>query len=189
MTYSMIRMGQEVLFRKPSRARTFGFDILGSLAAFISGMCSIWSFDSDLMNDTLTLLSIIVGWIYFVAWSISFYPQVRLFTSCFTHSQVILNWRRKSVVGYSFDYLAYNVTGFVAYSLFNASMFFSPLVQRQYISVYGVCVIHSMDDSSIGYDTGSIEWCNICLPRAGYRSCSSSSDLYLRRMYATLDPN
>lgn len=34
----------------------------------------------------------IIGWGYFVAWSISFYPQV------------FMNFKRKSVVGLSFDY-------------------------------------------------------------------------------------
>jgi hypothetical protein len=27
-------------------------------------------------SDALNVLSIVVGWIYFVAWSVSFYPQV-----------------------------------------------------------------------------------------------------------------
>lgn len=41
----------------------------------------------------------VIGWIYFVAWSISFYPQA------------IENFRRKSVIGLNFDFLALNLTG------------------------------------------------------------------------------
>ncbi|KAF9185279.1 hypothetical protein BGZ51_002754 [Haplosporangium sp. Z 767] len=50
------------------------------------------------------LLSYIIGWAYFAAWSASFYPQA------------ILNWRRKSVQGLSMDFIHFNVLGFTCYS-------------------------------------------------------------------------
>ncbi|XP_042378935.1 cystinosin homolog [Zingiber officinale] len=67
----------------------------------------------------------IFGWIAFFAWSISFYPQV------------ILNFRRKSVVGLNFDFLVLNVTKHSSYLIYNAVLFFSPAVQRQYHEKYG----------------------------------------------------
>ena len=51
----------------------------------------------------LVSINVAFGWIYFVAWSLSFYPQV------------VENWRRKSVIGLNFDYLALNITGFIGY--------------------------------------------------------------------------
>jgi len=51
-------------------------------------------------------LSTALGWIYFTAWSISFYPQV------------ILNYRRKSVAGLSLEYQMYNITGFTFYAIY-----------------------------------------------------------------------
>ena len=54
----------------------------------------------------LALLSGVLGWSYFVAWSVSFYPQPWL------------NYKRKCVEGFSFEYLFYNLTGFFFYSLF-----------------------------------------------------------------------
>mmetsp|Transcript_30922 Transcript_30922/g.50023 ORF Transcript_30922/g.50023 Transcript_30922/m.50023 type:complete len:258 (-) Transcript_30922:28-801(-) len=57
--------------------------------------------------DVLLLSSDVIGWIYFFAWSISFYPQV------------ILNWQAKSVVGLSFDFLFLNITGHSSYMIFN----------------------------------------------------------------------
>mmetsp|Transcript_45962 Transcript_45962/g.74970 ORF Transcript_45962/g.74970 Transcript_45962/m.74970 type:complete len:200 (-) Transcript_45962:356-955(-) len=48
--------------------------------------------------DALSLLSSVVGWLYFSCWSISFYPQI------------ILNWRAKSVAGLSFDFIFLNLT-------------------------------------------------------------------------------
>ncbi|KAJ4957548.1 hypothetical protein NE237_024659 [Protea cynaroides] len=67
----------------------------------------------------------IFGWIAFISWSISFYPQV------------ILNYRRKSVVGLSFNFLVLNLTKHSSYLIYNASLFFSHVVQRQYRNKYG----------------------------------------------------
>mmetsp|Transcript_28633 Transcript_28633/g.35093 ORF Transcript_28633/g.35093 Transcript_28633/m.35093 type:complete len:288 (+) Transcript_28633:25-888(+) len=68
------------------------------------------------MSDTekhhwLTILCDIIGWIYFTAWTISFYPQT------------IINFRRKCVIGLSFDYQLYNFTGFLCYSIYTISTF------------------------------------------------------------------
>ncbi|CAG8502426.1 8214_t:CDS:2 [Paraglomus occultum] len=70
-------------------------------------------------------LSKILGWTYFTAWSVSFYPQA------------ILNWKRKSVNGLSFDFLWYNVYGFTCYSIFNLAFFYSSTIQEQYRRRYG----------------------------------------------------
>ncbi|KFO74377.1 Cystinosin, partial [Cuculus canorus] len=66
----------------------------------------------------------VIGWIYFLAWSISFYPQL------------FENWRRKSVVGLSFDFLALNLTGFIAYSVFNIGLFWIPLIKEEFLVSY-----------------------------------------------------
>jgi len=67
-------------------------------------------------SQGLTVLSSVIGWIYFVAWSVSFYPQV------------ILNYNRKSVDGLSFEFLAYNITGFLYYFTFLTATF---IIQEQ----------------------------------------------------------
>lgn len=66
------------------------------------------------------LISQILGWIYFVAWSVSFYPQIWD------------NFKRKSVVGLNFDYIALNITGFISYSIYNVALFMISSVQSQY---------------------------------------------------------
>lgn len=75
-------------------------------------------------SEALRLLDVVIGWLYFVAWSISFYPQI------------LENYRRKSVVGLNFDFLALNLTGFVAYSLFNIGMLWIPTVKEEYLVQY-----------------------------------------------------
>lgn len=68
----------------------------------------------------LSIIISILGWIYFVAWSLSFYFQV------------ILNYKRKSVVGLNFDFLALNLIGFTCYSIYNFAFLFSREVQKTY---------------------------------------------------------
>ncbi|KAM9357912.1 cystinosin [Symphorus nematophorus] len=72
-------------------------------------------------STVLAIISQVIGWIYFVAWSVSFYPQVWE------------NWKRKSVVGLNFDFLALNLTGFIAYSVFNIGLFWVPYVQEEFL--------------------------------------------------------
>nr|XP_018915761.1 PREDICTED: cystinosin homolog isoform X1 [Bemisia tabaci]XP_018915762.1 PREDICTED: cystinosin homolog isoform X1 [Bemisia tabaci]XP_018915763.1 PREDICTED: cystinosin homolog isoform X1 [Bemisia tabaci]XP_018915764.1 PREDICTED: cystinosin homolog isoform X1 [Bemisia tabaci]XP_018915765.1 PREDICTED: cystinosin homolog isoform X1 [Bemisia tabaci] len=68
----------------------------------------------------LSYVSFVIGWLYFAAWSISFYPQ--LYT----------NYTRKSVVGLNFDFLMLNLIGFTLYSAFNLGLYFSPTFQEEY---------------------------------------------------------
>ncbi|KAI5626684.1 cystinosin precursor, partial [Silurus asotus] len=72
-------------------------------------------------SNVLNVINKIIGWIYFLAWSISFYPQV------------YENWRRKSVVGLNFDFLALNLTGFIAYSVFNIGLYWIPYIQEEFL--------------------------------------------------------
>ncbi|XP_077439912.1 cystinosin isoform X2 [Vanacampus margaritifer] len=72
-------------------------------------------------SHAVALLSEAVGWIYFLAWSVSFYPQLWE------------NFRRKSVVGLNFDFLALNLTGFLAYSVFNIGLFWVPAIKEEYL--------------------------------------------------------
>ncbi|KAF6157479.1 hypothetical protein GIB67_004417 [Kingdonia uniflora] len=67
----------------------------------------------------------VLGWVAFTSWSFSLYPQA------------ILNFRRKSVVGLNFDFLVLNLTKHSSYLIYNASLFFSPVVQGQYHEKYG----------------------------------------------------
>ncbi|XP_078411662.1 cystinosin isoform X2 [Cetorhinus maximus] len=72
-------------------------------------------------SNALRIVCQVIGWIYFLAWSISFYPQV------------IENWKRKSVVGLNFDFLALNLTGHIAYGMFNIGLFWIPYIEKQFL--------------------------------------------------------
>lgn len=64
--------------------------------------------------DGYEVLSLILGWIYFFAWSISFYGQIWE------------NYKRKSVSGLSFDFEVYNFIGFLAYSIYTVWGYINP---------------------------------------------------------------
>ncbi|XP_052825371.1 cystinosin [Octopus bimaculoides] len=86
-------------------------------------------------SHALYILNIIVGWIYFIVWTVSFYPQA------------ILNYKRKSVVGLNFDFVGYNLIGFLAYGMFNAFLYWDPAIQKLYFhdNPYGVLPVQLND--------------------------------------------
>ncbi|ESW23573.1 hypothetical protein PHAVU_004G058600 [Phaseolus vulgaris] len=67
----------------------------------------------------------VFGWLAFLSWAVAGYPQI------------ILNFRRKSVVGLSLDFALLNLTKQCSYLIYNASLYFSPVVQKQYFERYG----------------------------------------------------
>eukprot|EP00088_Acartia_fossae_P009114 TRINITY_DN14403_c0_g1_i1.p1 TRINITY_DN14403_c0_g1~~TRINITY_DN14403_c0_g1_i1.p1 ORF type:complete len:402 (-),score=58.95 TRINITY_DN14403_c0_g1_i1:157-1362(-) len=73
-----------------------------------------------MQSKAIDTFSTVVGWIYFVAWSVSFYPQI------------IENFRRKSVIGLNFDFLTLNIVGFTLYGLFNIGLFWIKPIQDEY---------------------------------------------------------
>ncbi|BHF79028.1 hypothetical protein SprV_0602214500 [Sparganum proliferum] len=77
----------------------------------------------------LQVFQTVIGWGYFIAWTVSFYPQA------------YLNWRRKSVVGLSFDFLAFNLLGFICYSAFNIGLYWIPYIQNEYNKIHPVGVL------------------------------------------------
>lgn len=64
----------------------------------------------------LKVLADVVGWGYFFSWTVSFFPQI------------YENWRRKCVVGFSFDMLAYFLLSYVTYLIYNVTVYFDPEV-------------------------------------------------------------
>ena len=76
-------------------------------------------------SSAVTAASAIIGWGYFACWSASFWPQT------------ILNWKRKSVVGLSFDFVVLNEVGFLCYALFNCVLFFNAAAKRDYAASHG----------------------------------------------------
>ena len=60
------------------------------------------------------------GYIYFLSWTISNWPQL------------LLNYRHKSTEGLSPDYVTVNCIGFVCYAVFNSVFYWNPAIQNAY---------------------------------------------------------
>jgi len=73
------------------------------------------------IND---IVSSFLGWIYFSAWSLSYYPQI------------ILNYQNKNVEGISIDYYAYNIFDVSTYLLYNIFFYYNKTIQNQYKSFF-----------------------------------------------------
>ena len=71
-------------------------------------------------SEGLYIFNQVIGWIYFLAWTISFYPQI------------VLNFQRKSVEGLNFDYITLNIIGFACYTAFNWALYFSDYIFNIY---------------------------------------------------------
>ncbi|KAI0980024.1 hypothetical protein GJ496_006535 [Pomphorhynchus laevis] len=72
------------------------------------------------LSKTADILNTLTGWLSFFLWSASFYPQV------------ILNQKRKSVVGLSFDYTAIDLLGYIPFTIYNCLIYFPSSVQNKY---------------------------------------------------------
>ncbi|KAK6991118.1 cystinosin-like isoform X3 [Biomphalaria glabrata] len=81
----------------------------------------LFTFNDKVMHSAvIDDIASVIGWIYFTAWTLSFYPQV------------FSNWKRKSVVGLSFDFVLFNMIGFIAYCCFNVGLYWIPSVKAEY---------------------------------------------------------
>lgn len=86
----------------------------------------------------------VFGWIAFFSWSISFYPQV------------LLNFRRKSVVGLNFDFVVLNLTKHTSYLIYNATLYFSSAVQQQYREKYGFNEMIPVAANDVAFSTHAV---------------------------------
>ncbi|KAG8980546.1 hypothetical protein FRB90_007649 [Tulasnella sp. 427] len=78
-----------------------------------------------MLTDGVRLLSDVLGWSYFVLWSISFYPQA------------LLNYRRKRVDGYSIDFATLNAVSFGCYTFYTFNFLFNDRVREEYRERHG----------------------------------------------------
>ena len=90
------------------------------MTRFLFALKMIWE------KEFLEQFSFVIGWIYFIAWSLSFYFQV------------ILNYQRKSTDGVALDFLYLNIYGFTCYSIYNLAFYYSQVIRKQYKLIWGV---------------------------------------------------
>ncbi|KAJ8277392.1 hypothetical protein GJAV_G00074660 [Gymnothorax javanicus] len=129
---SVVDLPEEV--RLPAGATSCSFEVhancVGQVTTYLYGNSTVVTSHPTrvrflvVRSRVLEIINQVIGWIYFLAWSVSFYPQL------------YENWKRKSVVGLNFDFLALNLTGFIAYSVFNVGLFWVPYLKEEFLKKY-----------------------------------------------------
>lgn len=83
--------------------------------------------------------SSVIGWIYFFAWTTSFYPQVRNYLCSHMSTQyyinfikVFLNYSRKTTVGMVSDKLVYDFIGFSCLSVYCIAFYYIDSIRDDY---------------------------------------------------------
>ena len=98
-------------------------DDQGSFQSVVSGLITLFVVggliglgtpkNPALPSAVYRTISASIGYIYFLCWSVSFYPQV------------IQNYKTKSTTGLSIDFCGLNVLGFSCYSVYNLAFFWA----------------------------------------------------------------
>jgi cystinosin len=81
--------------------------------------------NSDLPNPWYQTFSSVIGYIYFVSWSVSFYPQI------------ITNYQRKHITGLSTDASILAVLNYTCYAIYNVFFYFDDTIRKEYKNRHG----------------------------------------------------
>lgn len=96
---------------------------LAALAGAFLGI--IMPQNQDLPSPLYRYISSMIGYMYFVAWSVSFYPQI------------ITNYRNKSTEGLSTDASILAVLNYSCYSIYNVFFFWDKTIRQEYKDRHG----------------------------------------------------
>jgi len=109
-----------------------GIGILGLMLGLIFPSSSSSTSNQDQSqhdDDTAKWDSIsnILGYTYFLSWTLSFYPQI------------ITNWKQPSKArhGLSLDFVVWNIVGFACYAIYTTSFLYSNVVRKEYAERFG----------------------------------------------------
>ena len=97
-----------------------GITALGSILAFIFP-------SKDQQSTSWDVASNILGYTYFLSWTLSFYPQI------------ITNYKHpsKAIHGLSLDFIVWNIIGFALYAVYTTSLRCSAVVRKEYADRFG----------------------------------------------------
>ena len=104
----------------------------------------------DKIEHTASRASQCLGWVSFVCWGISFYPQI------------FLNFRLKHTKGLSNFYQLMNIAGYSAYTLYNSFFYFSPVVQSKFcLANNGAMNVVRLSDVAFSWHAFLLTWVTV----------------------------
>ncbi|RNF16167.1 cystinosin [Trypanosoma conorhini] len=125
---SEVGVDEHQRFADPSGIRVGKYNIPPRVVApvcvvAIVGAAALLTFTTPVVNADprpWDHISAWIGWVYFLAWGVSFLPQL------------YFNMRRWSVVGQSFEFVFLNVVGFMCYSTYTLCFYSNDAVKETY---------------------------------------------------------
>mmetsp|Transcript_13892 Transcript_13892/g.33595 ORF Transcript_13892/g.33595 Transcript_13892/m.33595 type:complete len:366 (-) Transcript_13892:1164-2261(-) len=141
-------------------------DESGGITAVLAGLCSlclvgtaiglIMPKNHDLPTEWYRTMSACIGWIYFMCWSVSFYPQV------------ISNFKRGTTQGLSPEFCGLNVLGFACYSVYNGAFFWNETIHELYKERHGADAEISVQSNDVAFAFHALLLSSITLFQIGY---------------------
>ena len=101
------------------------FTGLSIMFAFGTSIGILMPKNPDLPDAWYQAISSIIGYIYFISWSVSFYPQL------------ITNYQNQSIVGYSTDTPVLAFLNYTCYTLYNVFFFWDETIRQEYRDRHG----------------------------------------------------
>ncbi|KAL3942616.1 MAG: hypothetical protein SGBAC_003217 [Bacillariaceae sp.] len=142
------------------------FDESGGISAVLAGLCSlclvgttiglIMPKNQALPTDWYRTMSACIGWVYFMCWSVSFYPQV------------ISNFKRETTQGLSPEFCGLNVLGFTCYSIYNGAFFWNETIHELYKERHGADAEISVQSNDVAFAFHALLLSSITLFQIGY---------------------
>ncbi|CAJ1945598.1 unnamed protein product [Cylindrotheca closterium] len=124
-------------------------DESGGIMAVLAGLFSLFLVgttiglimpkNQDLSTEWYRTTSACIGWIYFMCWSVSFYPQV------------ISNFKRGTTQGLSAEFCGLNVLGFACYSIYNGAFFWNKTIHELYRERHGADAEISVQSNDVAF--------------------------------------
>ena len=141
-------------------------DEVDSLSSVLVGLLTMFLIGGLLglvmpVNDALPTawyrtVSSMIGYTFFVMWSISFYPQV------------LNNFRRRTTHGLSADFCGLNVLGFGCYSVYNGAMFYSHTIHEEYRQRHGAHAEITVQSNDVAFAVNAFLLASITFVQIGY---------------------
>lgn len=110
----------------------------------------------DLPHASYRLFSSIIGYVYFVSWSVSFYPQI------------ITNHQRKSIHGLSTDSYILAVLNNACYSIYNCFFFWSETIRSQYKDRHGADAKITVQSNDVAFALHALLLTMVVVGQIGY---------------------
>jgi hypothetical protein len=118
-----------------------GISVILAIGAFVG---AVLPKNPDLPTPWYRTLSSSIGYIYFLSWSVSFYPQL------------ITNYQKKSTEGVSTDAYILAALNYICYTIYNAFFFFDEGIRQEFKDRYGPDATITVQSNDVAFSVHAL---------------------------------